>query len=540
MKPQVFFLLLWSQCLQCKWSEAFDTHSRGFASTRPPIHLPQKAVGTRRFVSSPFDDDNKPRGISAFDEMQEVFQDFFPAAVPNIIADEQIEEISQMTLETPSNERKQVTDRQDLVRDREDQILTVLAAVPAIMAFFLWEDVSHALAVFLDKYGAIGRVVDGGQFTVGLLRPTITGVVVPVISIALATLVSTTVNVLRERQVELRALVNKEACELRLLRRTVFGMFGTRQHATRRAKALSLICSYVEQLEKECSVGAIDTLEKLQLRGGISVNELDRLSEMLHSVDGAAASRQGSVAAADGLIISLNSHRSNRVARLLSVFPAVHWGLLAALSFSVCFTFLLNSNQQVLQYLNSIQLRTLFGILVGVLSGLTTLCFNLADPFRGSFSITQAATQLGDLRISLKRDVAEAHAEGKEISSKIIQSLLLAGDRNPERSSETSVVVNEILSEVTNTTDDMPAATEDDDLVRRRYGLVSTIYFHLLTGPLGSNARMIGDVIAWVASFATHCVRSSSRRLVTWSRSFRRWLSPSKQTKDSKTENLGV
>ena len=70
-------------------------------------------------------------------------------------------------------------------------------------------------------HGVLGAA--GAQFANNLLRPTITGVVVPVISIALATLVSTTVNVLRARQVDIRALVNKEACDLRLLRRAMFG-----------------------------------------------------------------------------------------------------------------------------------------------------------------------------------------------------------------------------------------------------------------------------------------------------------------------------
>ena len=68
--------------------------------------------------------------------------------------------------------------------------------------------------------------------------------VVPVISIALATLVSTTVNVLRQGEVDLQSLVNKEACELRLLRRAVFGMFGTRQHAGWRSRALALMYGY--------------------------------------------------------------------------------------------------------------------------------------------------------------------------------------------------------------------------------------------------------------------------------------------------------
>ena len=189
--------------------------------------------------------------------------------------------------------RREAMEQEDQLRVREDTILLLLATVPSIFAFLAWEDISHSLALFLDKYGAIGRAVDGGQFTVTLLRPTITGIVVPVISIALATLVSTTVNVLRARQVELRALINKEACELRLLRRAIFGMFGTRQHASRRANALALLCGYVEQLERESNPGAIEALEELQLSGGISINELDRIAEMLHGVDGAAASRQG-------------------------------------------------------------------------------------------------------------------------------------------------------------------------------------------------------------------------------------------------------
>jgi hypothetical protein len=63
----------------------------------------------------------------------------------------------------------------------------------------------------------------GKAFVDNLLRSTIIGVVVPVISIALATLVSTTVNVLRQRQVDLRAFINEEAGELRFLRRAIFG-----------------------------------------------------------------------------------------------------------------------------------------------------------------------------------------------------------------------------------------------------------------------------------------------------------------------------
>jgi hypothetical protein len=47
----------------------------------------------------------------------------------------------------------------------------------------------------------------------------------------------------------------------------------------------------------------------------------------------------------------------------------------------------------------------------------------------------------------------------------------------------------------------------DDSRTRTRYSLISTIYFHLLTGPLGSNVRAAGDVLAWIATAITNRVR---------------------------------
>lgn len=412
----------------------------------------------------------------------------------------------------------------DEARDEFDQFFLLLAFFPPLVAFVSWGYLSQGVSEFIDSL-MVGRQVDGGQFAANLLRPTITGVVVPVISIALATLTSTTINVLRERQVELRALVNKEACELRLLRRAVFGMFGTRQHSGRRAIAMQLICEYVEQLERESNVGAVDELKELELSGGIAKNELDRLSSMLHGVDGAAASRQGSVGAAEDLILSLNGHRSDRVALLLSVFPVVHWGVLVALSLSVCLAFLLVSNQDVLQYLNSLQLRTMFAILVGVCSGVAALCVDLADPFRGSYSVTEASTQLGDLRFCLKEDVQDAISEAEEISlltRNFIQHIL----SGPNDSSIESGNYYIVPSKKEN--DDLPSIgmlPPSQDISPRkvgrnkwnsspsRYGLVSTLYFHLLTGPLGSNVRILGDVIVWLNTFFVTRYRSFSRQI---------------------------
>ena len=84
------------------------------------------------------------------------------------------------------------------------------------------------------------------------------------------------------------------------------------------------------------------------------------LADMLHGVDGAAASRQSSVANAGSLCVSLNGHRSERVATTLSGFPDIHWSVLTVLYLCVVLSFLLDSNQEINQYLNSIQVRVRF------------------------------------------------------------------------------------------------------------------------------------------------------------------------------------
>ena len=139
-------------------------------------------------------------------------------------------------------------------------------------------------------------------------------------------------------------------------------MFGTRQHAGRRTKSLTLLTTYVGQLLRECNEGAIVNLEELELSGGIATNELDQITAMLHGVDGAAVSRKETIGAADDIIARLNDLRSERVALLLTDFPDLHYIVLVALSVSLCAMFLLESNQLLNQYLNSIQLLSLIHI----------------------------------------------------------------------------------------------------------------------------------------------------------------------------------
>jgi hypothetical protein len=204
---------------------------------------------------------------------------------------------------------------------------------------------------------------------------------------------------------------------------------------------------------------------------------------MLHGVDGAAASRQSSVNTAASLLVSLNSHRSERVATTLSDFPTIHWLLLGFLYSSIVISFFIDSNQGVLQYLNSFQvrdpdpyfglvvpcshlcvlwqLRILFSLLVGIGSGSLVLLKGLDDPFQGPFSIRLAALQLDYFDELLMSDMQEAEEESNQSGLSALVSM-----------------------------------NRDQD--RPNYNTGNTLYFHLLTGPWSSSVKVVGEVYTWI------------------------------------------
>lgn len=108
----------------------------------------------------------------------------------------------------------------------------------------------------------------------------------------------------------------------------------------------------------------------------------------------------------------------------------------------------------------SFQLRVLFAILAAVGSGAAMLLRDLEDPFQGSFCINLAAKQLNAFQQLLETDIDEAQQEQQQVG----RSAFLSMDRNRPR---------------------------------LHYNTRNTLYFHLLTGPLGSNVKFLGDILSW-------------------------------------------
>merc|ERR1711924_34322 len=86
----------------------------------------------------------------------------------------------------------------------------------------------------------------------------------------------------------------------------------------------------------------------------------------------------------------LQMFRSERLSLLQTPFPVVHWIILSTLAASILLAFLFETDDLQLrfEFIDELQLRYLFTVLVGVFAALASLCADLAYPFRGSFRIT--------------------------------------------------------------------------------------------------------------------------------------------------------
>ena len=92
----------------------------------------------------------------------------------------------------------------------------------------------------------------------------------------------------------------------------------------------------------------------------------------------------------------------SRVSCLQSTFPALHFGILTVLAMSICLAFLMETNLDVLIFLSAVQLKILWTMLIGTFSALGVVCYDLGDPFRGSYQIAKTVNQLYTIRLAVK------------------------------------------------------------------------------------------------------------------------------------------
>ncbi|KAJ8611301.1 hypothetical protein CTAYLR_006601 [Chrysophaeum taylorii] len=327
----------------------------------------------------------------------------------------------------PMDEAQLEATRQDLEAQTRtfDATLAALPFVMPTLAFASYEFVARETREALDLFGGRNWLsIDGNAYEIEILAPLVNGVVMPSIAIALGTVAATTISSLRDRQLEVRERLNSELCDLELLRAAVNALDdddfklarGVDQPA---ALATALLRDYVSRLILEAKPGT--TTRTLETRR-VTDNELAPLAALLHSVDDSTKRSEPVPATAHPLIASLSNHRSYRLALQAATYPPIHYAVLAFLSLSILVSYLLESDQEVLRFVDALQLRLLFSVLVGVFTAFASLIVDLSDLNRGGFRVTPAYAQLFAIHDQLDFDLC--HKQGGQ-SDSILSEVLL-------------------------------------------------------------------------------------------------------------------
>ena len=303
-----------------------------------------------------------------------------------------------------------------------DLLLRYLPIIMPILAYSTYESTArmfNRMVEFISDNNWIA--VDGGQYQAEIITPAINGLVVPSLALLFATLVNNTINTLRQRQLQIRTSLNTEANDLRVLA-TILDSLPPQKLCKAKNHLRDYLIQYASRviaeskpglsIESHMFIGSMDTELNGYLRSWTALSmasagtmyidtmlpasnytvdqkEFDPYQQQLGITP---EERQTVVPFLSPLVFSetydalarLRKERSIRVSALQSTYPMLHYVILALLASSICTVFLMETNQDLLLFLSAIQLRILWGMLIGTFSALGVVNYDMIDPFRGS------------------------------------------------------------------------------------------------------------------------------------------------------------
>lgn len=275
-----------------------------------------------------------------------------------------------------------------------DDLLRWIPMVIPVLAYFLYDPTAQLFAATLEALANRNWVaVDGGAYQAQIIAPAINGVVVPAVSILFATLIGTTITTLRQRQLDIRTAINIEAGQIRILQSLIDSFPETINRSKCRMYLIQYTSRLIAESQATVDVEALDFALDSELNALLA--ELNRCST--------SGTVPGSILGQSYAAVSkLYEERAKRLAALRSLLPPLHFIILFTLAVSICLAFLLETNQSLLVFLNAIQLRVLWTMLVGTFSALAIVSYDLGNPFRGSYQISKAVDQLYTIRLALR------------------------------------------------------------------------------------------------------------------------------------------
>jgi len=300
------------------------------------------------------------------------------------------------------NQDDEPTQRKQAASGIDDRFIVLSTpALMTAMAFALYPDTSAAFHSFVDvASGHTWAAVDGGKYLNDLITPALNGPVASFISLLFGTLTSMTVSTLYQRQFNMYQATSDLLEDVRLVE-IHFQYFPVQY----REQALGLLRDYQSVLAiyfDEESDPSREQIVKSRETGRIV---LEKLLMLLHSIstgdDISTSSEQMSeriLGEAYDTINRMIRTRSRLISTDDSSFPIWHYGNLSVLAAAICIIFLVLTDRTALQFLGGFQLRMCWGMLIGTISMLAAVVYDLNTPLSGVFQITRSSNSVA-LRI---------------------------------------------------------------------------------------------------------------------------------------------
>lgn len=278
------------------------------------------------------------------------------------------------------------TDDGPLVSQKADQTETLLVylfpVVTAVSAFTFYESTSKGFHNFVETASQNKWYpVDGGALIGDIILPAINGPVLGTIGLLFATLVSTTIGNLYQRQVQISSSIVREVDDLRRLGYLLQSL--PEPYRREAQMELKFFVNTIFEAARDRSV--TDQTYRI-----VNLSPLFLLLNRI-SNDGV---KDPSVKVSDNilgegytLIRRINDERTSIATLLRPAFPFLHYLNLVALGSCICLVFLIETDRNLIFFLAGFQLRLLWAILIGIFAMMATVIYDLESPFGGSYTV---------------------------------------------------------------------------------------------------------------------------------------------------------
>jgi hypothetical protein len=222
---------------------------------------------------------------------------------------------------------------------------------------------------------------DVGQRDIDIL---VTGVFMPCVGILFGTLSSTAISVLRQRQQDARDLLNQELAAVRMLSQLLTN-----------PDLLRLLLEYTRTMDAETfshRANGIYYFQNAALTASPMGRQREAVFEYAEEILWTLLEKVNTLrlrSDVESIVRDLVSLRTRRRAILDTGFPSAHFNIIGALGLSIIFSFIILLAGEA-SWMESLIVRVVFGILLGVLAWGAVLIADLRDPFQGKYRLSNA------------------------------------------------------------------------------------------------------------------------------------------------------